>query len=101
LQENQHSKVLNIINIARRAQKERYLRSSIYNAYASLSTIKTLFNVSAEAQNLVETAAKKLNLTNRSCLKVLRVARTIADLDSCKMVEAGHIAEALQFRGDG
>ncbi|MFZ1301550.1 MAG: YifB family Mg chelatase-like AAA ATPase [Candidatus Microsaccharimonas sp.] len=100
LHKNQQQEVLNIISIARTAQKNRYKCSSIYNAYASLSTIKALFCISNEAQTLIETAAKKLNLTNRSCLKVLRVARTIADLDGSVNVEAGHVAEALQFRGN-
>jgi magnesium chelatase family protein len=98
LQENQHTKVLNMINDARSVQERRYKRRSIYNAYASFSTVKSLFNVSSEAQVMVERAAKKLNLTNRSCLKVLRVARTIADLDNTRMIESKHIAEALQFR---
>lgn len=98
LQENQHSKVLSIINIARQAQEKRYFRSSIYNAYASFSTIKALFQISPEAQNLVEAATTKLNLTNRSCLKVLRVARTIADLEGSGNIKPPHVAEALQYR---
>ncbi len=98
LQENQQHKVLNIITMARTAQEKRYKRRAIYNSYADLNTIKSLFRVSPEAQKLVNTASKKLNLTNRSCLKVLRVARTIADLDESEMVEAKHVAEGLQFR---
>jgi magnesium chelatase family protein len=99
LQENQQVKVLKSISIARKVQRKRYNRSSIYNAYASLSVIKSLFQVSSEAEKLLTTAAQKLHLTNRGCLKVLRVARTIADLDSSQMVESKHVAEALQFRG--
>lgn len=99
LQENQQIKVLKMISTARSAQKERYNRSSIYNAYASLLTIKALFKVNIGAEKLITTAAKRLNLTNRSCLKVLRVARTIADLDESEKVETKHVAEALQFRG--
>lgn len=99
LQENQHLKVINIINIARSVQKKRYKRGSIYNAYASLSTIKSLFKVSQDAEDIITTASKKLSLTNRGCLKVLRVARTIADLENCPTIEPKHIAEALQFRG--
>jgi magnesium chelatase family protein len=99
LQESQQLKVLNIINMARLTQQKRFKRRSIYNAYASLSTIKNTFQVSKEAEDLITTASKRLNLTNRSCLKVLRVARTIADLESSQMVEPRHVAEALQFRG--
>lgn len=98
LQVNQHLQVSKMIIEARIAQKKRYLRSSIYNAYASLATIQSLFQVHGDAQRVVNAAAKKLNLTNRSCLKVLRVARTIADLDGCRYVEVRHVAEALQYR---
>lgn len=99
LQEKQHNKVLNVINAARKAQEKRYLCSSNYNAYASLQTIKSLFEVSQEAEKLLKTATQKLNLSNRSCLKVMRVARTIADLELSKILEAKHVSEALQYRG--
>jgi len=98
LQENQQLTVLNLINNARCVQKGRYKRSSIYNSYASLSTIKTLFQVDSKAEDLITTASKRLNLTNRGCLKILRVARTIADMSNSKTIEPGHVAEALQFR---
>ena len=99
LQENQQVTVLNLIKNARCVQKERYKRSSIYNSYASLSTIKSLFNVSTKTEDLITTASKRLNLSNRSSLKVLRVARTIADLEKSVTIEPKHVAEALQFRG--
>ncbi|MDB5180291.1 MAG: Mg chelatase, subunit ChlI [Candidatus Saccharibacteria bacterium] len=98
LQENQQQTVVNFIHTARSAQKKRYKRSSIYNGYASLATIKALFLISQKAEDLITTASKRLNLTKRSCLKVLRVARTIADLESSPTIEAAHVAEALQFR---
>lgn len=98
LQKNHHSKVISITNIARDAQQKRYFRRNIYNSQASLATIKASFKLGSEAQELVETAAKKMNLTNRSCLKVLRVARTIADLEASETIQPEHVAEALQFR---
>jgi len=99
LQENQQLTVIKLIKDARCVQKERYKRSSIYNSYASLSTIKSLFKVSSKAEDIITTASKRLNLTNRSSLKVLRVARTIADLEKSVEIEPRHVAEALQFRG--
>jgi len=99
LQENQHLTVLNLIKNARCVQKERYKRSSIYNSYASLLTIKSLFQVSSKTEDIITTASKRLNLTNRGSLKVLRVARTIADLENSTSIEPKHVAEALQFRG--
>jgi magnesium chelatase family protein len=99
LQENQQVTVLKLIYRARCVQKERYKRSSIYNSYASLLTIKSLFQVSSKAEDIITTASKRLGLSNRSSLKVLRVARTIADLENSPTVEPNHVAEALQFRG--
>ena len=99
LQENQQLSVLELIDNARCVQKGRYKRSSIYNSYASLSTIKALFQVSSKAEDIITTASKRLNLTNRGCLKVLRVARTIADLEKSVAIEPKHVGEALQFRG--
>jgi len=99
LQENQHLTVLGLIKSASCVQKERYKRSSIYNSYASLSTIKSLFQLSSKTEDIITTASKRLDLTNRGSLKVLRVARTIADLENSPTIEPKHVAEALQFRG--
>jgi magnesium chelatase family protein len=51
------------------------------------------------AAALVAQATAKLALSARAYDRVLRVARTIADLDGSEKIEAVHVAEALQFRG--
>lgn len=95
----QRLEVLNSIMYARSMQKQRYNRSSIYNAYASFDDVKALFSISDDAQSLLHKASKKLQLSNRASLRVVRVARTIADIDQSASLEATHIAEALQYRG--
>jgi len=98
LKEKQHSKVIKLVLRARAAQKNRYKRSDYYNAYASLAQAKQLFLIQPGAKKLLESAAEKLHLSGRASLRVLRVARTIADLDGSKNLEERHVAEALQFR---
>lgn len=98
LNKNQHSKVLELVLKARMAQKNRYNRGDIYNAYASIEDARKLFNVDNDAKILLDNASIKLDLSSRGYLRVLRVARTIADLESSINVEERHIAEALQFR---
>ena len=98
LKNSQHSKVLELINTARNMQKARYNRSDVYNAYASRNDIIQLFSITPEAKKLVHKASKQLALSSRGYARVLRVARTIADLEASARVEVQHVAEALQFR---
>lgn len=94
----QHYKVLELVRKARLAQAHRYNRSDYYNAYASIENAKKLFRITPEAKKLLNTAASKLGLSSRAYLRVLRVARTIADLESSPELAGRHVAEGLQFR---
>ena len=98
LKNKQQSKVLSLVLKAREAQSKRYKRRDFYNAYASIEDAQKLFMLEPKAKQLLDTAATTLHLTSRGYLRVLRVARTIADLDSSRDLMASHVAEALQFR---
>jgi len=54
--------------------------------------------VKKESRNFLREAAGRLRLSGRGLSRVLRVARTIADLDGDEMVESGHLSEALAYR---
>lgn len=98
LRKTQHLKVLGLVKLARKAQAKRYNRSDYYNAYASLEEARKLFKITPSAKQLLNSAATKLALTPRGYLRILRVARTIADMAESPNVDAEHVAEALQFR---
>lgn len=95
---NQHLTALDLINKAIDIQNKRYNSSIIYNASLSNSDIKKYINLSTESKQLLLTAADKLSLSARSYFKIIKVARTIADLDSESEISTKHISEALQYR---
>jgi magnesium chelatase family protein len=86
------------IDRARKLQQARFASSTKLNADMSNKDIKTKAMPSPPAKELLDTAAQKLDLSARSYMRVIKLARTIADLDGSKTVETPHVSEALQFR---
>lgn len=86
---------------ARELQAERALSldlSASLNATLSGSDLERVAELDGKGRRLIEAAMNQLGLSARAYAKVLRVARTIADLDSEARVRAPHIAEAIQGR---
>lgn len=98
LSKNQHNEAINIINIASRKQLDRYKSSIINNSNLSNRNMKKFFSLTPEVEHLLTTATDRLNLSARSYFKVIKVARTIADLDNSDEIQVSHVAEALQYR---
>lgn len=71
---------------------------AITNATAPIRVLTTHAHLHADARTLLVRAANRLNLSARAYHRVLRVARTIADLDDATEIAADHVAEALRYR---
>jgi magnesium chelatase family protein len=77
------------------------LRGITCNAHAPGRWIDSHGGVDREARALLHAAAGKLSLSARSYHRVLKVSRTIADLDGDPQVRESHVAEALRYRPSG
>lgn len=84
---------------ARKIQVERYKDYPILtNSQLSAELIKIFCKLDDKCENLLKTAIAKFNLSGRSYDRLLKLARTIADLAGCENIESTHIAQALQYR---
>jgi len=84
---------------ARKLQQERLVDKIHINSNMSPSDIRRFCSLDQNGQKLLSTAISKLNLSARGYSKILKVARTIADLELSDNIEAVHLAEAVQYRG--
>lgn len=88
------------VNAARQKQRERFAGTGIAcNACIPAGKLSKYCPLSNEAQVLMKNAFERLGLSARSYDRLLKVARTIADLEDSKRIEAAHVAEAVQYRG--
>ena len=85
---------------AREKQAERYKNyEGIYcNAQMSSKLLKEICVIDKVGANLLKTAMEKLNLSARAYDRILKVSRTIADLDNADAIKPEHLAEAIQYR---
>ena len=81
---------------ARALQRERYKGSGVHtNAQMTNAQMKKFCTLSPDCERILETAFKKLNMTARASTRVLKVARTIADLEGSAEIKVNHITEAV------
>ncbi len=88
------------VNKAREIQTERYKDiSEVYaNAQIHGSMLQAFCPLEPVSQNLLKVAMEKLNLSARAYDRIVKTARTIADLDRAAQIKPQHIAEAIQYR---
>jgi len=87
--------------VARKAQGKRFksAKRAIYtNSQMKNSDVKKYCNLTKEAENLLKLAADKFDFSARSYFRMIKVARTIADLEGSDNILPTHMAEALQYK---
>lgn len=94
----QHSQALTDIVNARNIQINRYGSSSKNNSSLTSAEIKSYKLLPEDARSFLTSAAEKLGLSARSYFKIIKVARTIADIDGSDDITIPHLSEALQYR---
>ena len=87
------------VETARTIQKKRFSKKGIYcNAQMNTKQVNIFCIPDAAGKTLLETAMEKLGLSARAYTRILKIARTIADLEEEKNILPQHIAEAIQYR---
>lgn len=87
------------INRAREIQKQRFKRKKIHsNSQMTSRDLKTYCPLPDDAVLIMEQAVDRLGLSARAFDRILKVARTIADIEGVEQLNAAHIAEAIQYR---
>ena len=87
------------VDKARKIQLERFKNDKIYcNAKMSSKHIKKYCSISEDSAFILEQAFEKFKMSARGYNRLLKVARTIADLDESKNIELEHVIEAINYR---
>ena len=91
--------IKNRVDKARFLQIERYKKMGIYsNSELTPKLIEQFCVLDKESKQLLENTFIKMKLSMRAYMKIIKVARTIADLDGKKQIQKKHILEAIQYR---
>jgi magnesium chelatase family protein len=90
------------VQAARNVQLQRFSKidssTIVCNADMHIGEIRQFCKLQDEGQGLMRSAMSQLNLSARAYHRILKLARTIADLAGCEEVQSVHLAEALQYR---
>jgi len=84
--------------VARSAQEKRFGDSKTYNNYMSADQVERFCVLTPAAEIVIKKAFDTLNISMRGYHKILKVARTIADLSNSELIDVAHIQEAIMYR---
>lgn len=96
--EESSQEILKRVMKARKIQKKRFGSSIKLNSNMTLDEIKTYCVLNDESEEKLQIAYQKMNLSARSLNSILKVARTIADLEESEEIRTKHLLEAIQYR---
>ncbi|MFT9497719.1 YifB family Mg chelatase-like AAA ATPase [Anaerosolibacter sp.] len=87
------------VNAARTIQLQRYEKEGIlFNSQLKPKLMKKYCKIGNAEKELLEAAFNKLGLSARAYNRIIKLSRTIADLNGCERIQVSHIAEAIQYR---
>lgn len=95
---SQHLQATKAVEIAHTLQQTRYGSGVKNNSNLTTAEVKQHISLTHEVQLLLKAAMDRLDLSARSYFKILKVARTIADLELSEQLSSKHVSEALQYR---
>ena len=99
--EESSAEVRRRVEAARAVQRARYAGDPAgirINAQLSARNLNAACPMTADAKEPLLLSCERLRLSNRAYTRILKVARTIADLEGAEEITAGHISESVQYR---
>jgi magnesium chelatase family protein len=97
--EETSSQIRKRVQGARKLQEQRFIQSSVSNnAKMHSRHLKSFCSLDDNCEKIIEQAVNVLGFSARACHCVIRVARTIADLENSLKIQRHHLAEAIQYR---
>ena len=81
------------------ARRIQLNRSGVPNAQLSSAEARQICQIDSKLEDFLESVAEQMSLSPRACQRILKVSRTVADLDSTPAIREKHLAEAIAYRG--